>query len=570
VRRDGSIGFDGTAQPLLSAFVMATTRGRLSRYRDIAWFLAKYGRADFLHHSDLEIPSAEDRPETAQNAEALARDLESLGPTFIKLGQLLSTRADLFSRPYLDALARLQDDIEPFEYDAVERIVQEELGTRLSKAFAEFDPVPVAAASLGQVHRAVLRDGREVAVKVQRPDIREQVLKDLDALDEVARLMDRFTGARRNLDAARVLEEFRRSLLAELDYRQEAQHLVTVSHELREFEQIVVPLPIDDYTTSRVLTMDFVRGTKVTAVSGVERTEFDGEELADALFRAYLHQILVAGTFHADPHPGNVFLTEDHRIALLDLGMVGRLTPPVQERLLRLLLAIGEGRGDEAASVAIELGERRDDFEEAQIRRTIMDLVAKYHQAPLRELNVGRVMLEMSRGSAEHGLKMSPELAMLGKTLLNLDEIGRTLAPEFDVNAAIRRNAMALMRRRMVKAASPGNVLTSLLDVKEFAERLPGRVNRILDSMAANDLRLKVEIIDRGSIIEGFQKVANRIALGLVLAALIVGAAMLMQVQTEFTILGYPGLAMLLFIAAAGGGFWMAWVILAGDVHRRT
>ena len=305
-------------------------------------------------------------------------------------------------------------------------------------------------------------------------------------------------------------------------------------------------------------------------MSGVERTEFDGEGLADELFRAYLKQILVDGVFHADPHPGNVFLTEDHRIALIDLGMVGRVTPPLQERLLRLLLAIGEGRGDEAASVAIDLGERRDDFNEMEMRRAISDLVSKYHQAALRELNVGRVMLDMSHCGADHGLKMSPELTMLGKTLLNLDEIGRTLAPDFDVNAAIRDNATELMRRRMMKAASPGSLFTSMLDVKEFAERLPGRVNRILDAVAANDLRLKVEIIDRGSIIEGFQKVANRIALGLVLAALIVGAAMLMRVPTRFTILGYPGLAMLLFLAAAGGGFWMAWGILAGDVHRRT
>jgi ubiquinone biosynthesis protein len=548
---------------------MPKIRGRLSRYRDIAWFLAKYGRADFLNHAGIDAAAAEERADADHNADALARDLEALGPTFIKLGQLLSTRADLLAPRYLEALARLQDDVEPFEFDEVERVVQEELGIRLSKAFAEFDPIPVAAASLGQVHRAELRDGREVAVKVQRPNIREQVLKDLAALDEIASLVDRFA-TRRNVDASRVLDEFRRSLLAELDYRQEAQHLITISHQLRDFERIVIPLPIDDYTTSRVLTMDFIRGTKITMVSGVERTEFDGEGLADELFRAYLKQILVDGIFHADPHPGNVFLTEDHRIALIDLGMVGRVTPPLQERLLRLLLAIGEGRGDEAASVAIDLGERRDDFNEMEMRRAISDLVSKYHQAALRELNVGRVMLDMSHCGAEQGLKMSPELTMLGKTLLNLDEIGRTLAPDFDVNAAIRDNATELMRHRMMKAASPGSLFTSILDVKEFAERLPGRVNRILDAVAANDLRLKVEIIDRGSIIEGFQKVANRIALGLVLAALIVGAAMLMRVPTRFTILGYPGLAMLLFLAAAGGGFWMAWGILAGDVHRRT
>ena len=531
--------------------------GRLSRYRDIAWFFAKYGRGDLFA---AEV--------AADEAEAFARDLESLGPTFVKIGQLLSTRADLLPPAYLAALARLQDDVKPFPFADVEAIVQEELGLRLSKAFTQFDPVPIAAASLGQVHRAMLRGEREVAVKVQRPGIREQVLKDLDTLDEIAGLANRLT-ARRTLDARRVLDEFRRSLVAELDYRQEAQHLLTLSHQLRDFERIVVPLPIDDYTTSRVLTMDFIAGTKITEVASVERTEFDGKQLADDLFRAYLHQVVIDGVFHADPHPGNVFLTPDHRLALLDLGMVGRLEPELQERLLRLILTIGEGRGEEAAGVAIELGERGDDFDETAMRRSIAELVARYHQAPLRQLNVGRVMLEMSQRGAEHGLMMSPDLTMLGKALLNLDEIGRRLAPDFDVNDAIRRNASDLMRRRMMKAASPSNMFAAVLDVKEFAERLPGRVNRILDSLADNDLRLKVEIIDHGSIIDGFQKVANRIALGLVLAALIVGAAMLMRVQTTFTILGYPGLAMLLFIAAAGGGFWMAWTILAGDVRTR-
>ncbi len=212
----------------------------------------------------------------AREAEEFARDLEALGPTFIKLGQLLSTRADLLPPAYLEALARLQDDVAPFPFEDVERIVQDELGVRLSKAFSSFDREPIAAASLGQVHRAVLRGGREVAVKVQRPGIRDRVIRDLDALDEVAALLHRFSAATRNMDPVRVLEEFRRTMMSELDYREEARNLLALAHQLRDYERIVVPLPIDDFTTARVLTMDFIAGTKITAVSRVEWTEVDG------------------------------------------------------------------------------------------------------------------------------------------------------------------------------------------------------------------------------------------------------------------------------------------------------
>lgn len=543
---------------------------RLSRYKDLAWFIAKYGRADFVAHAGLEPLDDVQRAAEAPDAEAFARDLESLGPTFIKLGQLLSTRADLLPQPYLDALSRLQDDIEPFPYREVERIVQEELGIRMSKAFESFEQEPIAAASLGQVHRAVLRGGRDVAVKVQRPDVRDRVLQDLSALDEMAAIFDRLKGASRNIDAVRLLQEFRRSLMSELDYREEARNLVTLAEQLRDFEHIVVPLPVNDYTTARVLTMDYVAGTKITAVSPLERTEVDGAGLADQLFRAYLRQILIDGVFHADPHPGNVLLTPDHRLALVDLGMVGHLSSAVQEHLFKLMLAIAEGRGDEAATVAIALSERRDDFDEPATRRAIIDMVGRYHGAALRQLNVGRVMLEIARTASNHGLRMSPDLALLGKTLLNLDEIGRVLDPEFDVNASMRQNAMNLMRRRIWKTATSANLWSSALEVREFAERLPARVNRILDALACNDLRLKIEVIDHGSIIDGLQKVANRIALGVVLAALIVGAAMLMRVPTQFTVLGYPGLAIVLFLVAAGGGVWLAWTILAGDVRTRV
>lgn len=542
-------------------------RARLSRYRDFARFVAKYGRAEFVTRADTSSDC--DPPGDAAEALAFAADLEKLGPTFIKLGQLLSTRADLLPPAYLEALARLQDNVDPFPFEDVERIVQDELGVRLSKAFQTFDPTPIAAASLGQVHRAVMRDGREVAVKVQRPNVHDQVVKDLDALDEVAALMQRFSATTRAIDATGVLEEFRRTILLELDYREESRNLLTLSHQLRDFDRIVIPLPIEDFTTARVLTMDYIEGPKITAVSPVEWTEVDGVALGDDLFRAYLQQILIDGLFHADPHPGNVLLTPDHRLALIDLGMVGRLSWTMQERLFRLLLAISEARGDDAASVIITTGDKHEDFDETQMRRTIIDLVGRYRNAAAKELNVGRVMLQLAHAATQHGLRMPPELALLGKTLLNLDEIGRRLDPDFDVNASMRRNATRLMQRRMLNSMTPANVFSTALEVRDFAERLPARMNRILDALAANDLRLKIEVIDHGSIIDGFQKVANRIALGLVLAALVVGAAMLMRVQTPFTILGYPGLAMLLFLAAAGGGFWMAWTILAGDVRTR-
>ena len=230
-------------------------------YGEFARFLAKYGRTDLQPAADT-VPSAPEKQ--SADAETFAHDLEALGPTFIKLGQLLSTRADILSPAYVAALERLQDDIAPFDSAEAIAIVESELGVRLSKAFSEFDPTPVAAASLGQVHRAVLRSGREVAVKVQRPDVRERVLRDLDVLDDVAVLLERFSTVTRTFDVAHVLEEFRQTMMRELDYQQEARSMVAIAHHLSDFDRIVVPLPVDDYTTARVLTMDFIRGTKVT------------------------------------------------------------------------------------------------------------------------------------------------------------------------------------------------------------------------------------------------------------------------------------------------------------------
>lgn len=529
----------------------------LNRYRQIAWLFVKYGRSDLVKESGLdETLDAEQRatPKEQAKASELADDLEKLGPTFVKLGQLLSTRVEMMPQAYIEALTRLQDKVEPFGFDEVEKIVASELGVRLSKAFSDFESEPMAAASLGQVHKARLRNGRQVAVKVQRPNIRERMIEDLDALEEIAEFLDSHTEFGKRYEFSEMLDQFRKSLLRELDYRQEANNLTTIRTHLQEFESIVVPEPIADYSTSRVLTMEYVHGRKVTDLTPLGRMEFDGNALAEELFRAYLEQILVNGFFHADPHPGNVFLTDDYRVALIDLGMVGRIMPNMQEQLLQLLLAIAEGRGDDAADIAIKIGDKKIDFDETQFRRRISEIVAKQQGATVNQMQVGRLVLEVTQVSAENNIRVPSELTMLGKTLLNLDQVGRGIAPEFDPNASIRQNAAQIMQQRLLKSLSPGNLFSGVLELKDLVQRLPSRINKILDAIANNELKVSVDAIDEKTLIVGFQKVANRITTGLIVAALIIGAALMMRVETTFRIWGYPGLAIILFLAAAASG----------------
>lgn len=547
----------------------------LKRYRDMARLAMKYGRSDLVRQAGLEdalegtdpVLQSTDAPGLANE---LADDLERMGPTYVKLGQLLSTRPDLVPPAYIDALTRLQDRLEPFPAEDAERIVAEELGVRVSKAFLEFDSEPLAAASLGQVHRARLRDGRTVAVKVQRPGVREQLVRDMDAIEDVVEFMDRHTRAGRQYEFGRTLEELRKSLMAELDYRREARNASTLDENLAEFQRIIVPRPVEDYTTSRVLTMEFIRGRKITSISPLARLELDGDVLAEELFRAYLKQILVDGFFHADPHPGNVFLTDDRRIALLDVGMVGRIGPDLQQDLLRMLLAIADGQGAEAARATIQAGDVRSDYREDIFTADVKTLVADFATARNAEnIQVGRVMLAVTRSAAENGIRLPVELTMLGRALLALDQVGRTLDPRFDPNAAIQRNASDLMRRRMMKNVSPSRMFSNMLEMNELVQKLPGRVNRALEAITEDGVEVRVRVPEEKWLLQGMQKISNRIAVSLVASALIVAAAMMMQVQTRYQILGYPGVAMILFMGAAALGLLLVFDILVSDVRQR-
>ena len=547
---------------------MKLTGNHLQRYRQIARLLWKYGRSDLVKQFDMKSDMAgEDLSDDVSAAppEELASDLEAMGPTYVKLGQVLSSRPDLLPQSYLKALARLQDNVKPFPYEDVERIVEEGIGVRISKAFSRFDVEPLAAASLGQVHAAALRDGREVVVKVQRPGIAQQIADDFEVLREITSFLENHSDLARKHRLKEMLEELRVTIQEELDYEREAQNLRAVGENLKEFAQIYIPQPISDYCTRHVLTMEYVRGSKITQISPIARLEIDGELLADELFRAYLKQVLVDGLFHADPHPGNVFLTEDGRIALLDLGMVGHTTPGMQENLLKILVAVSEGRSEQAADLVIQISETEQGFDAVPFKRAIARVIAAEQGRGLKQINVGQTLLEVTSTAARMGIFVPSELTLLGKTLIQLDEVGKILDPEFDPNAAVRRNVTELMSQRMRKSATQGGMLNSILEMKEFMSGLPTRLNRIMDAVGNRELEVKVRTMDAPLVMEGLEKIANRVTSGLVLAALIVGAALLMRVETDFRVLGYPGLAMVCFLTATAGGIWLLVNIFIAD-----
>ena len=552
------------------AGVMPADESSARRYASIARLLLRHGRSDLVSGASLDdyAPEGDDLEETTDKAEAFAADLEAMGPTFIKLGQLLSTRFDLLPASYTTALSRLQDDVEPFGIEEVRRTIADELGADVRHVFADFDPEPLAAASLGQVHRATLRNGRQVAVKVQRPGVREDVRAEMATLARIASVADKGSDWGRTYGFARLLREFERSLTLELDYRREGRNLARFRTLTSDYDLLVVPEPVLDLTTGRVLTMDYVEGRKVTDLGPLGLLDIDASAIVDQLFAAYLHSILDHGFLHADPHPGNLLVTSDGRLGIIDLGMVTTIPGRIQEKVVRLLVAIGDDNGEQAARVLADMGQPLDNYDAHAFRDDVTHLVSNaVSEGP--DMQAGRVLVELSRISGARGLRPPPEMSMVGKALLNLDQSTLHLDPDFVPAEAIRANLRQILRGGL--RTSPGDLVTAALDAKEFTSQLPRRANQILDNLADGQLRLRVDAVDEERLHTVLQRVANRLTLGVVIAATILGASLLTQVPSDRRLLGYPAIAIVLFtIAFLGGAALAAWIVVTDRKVART
>lgn len=536
-------------------------------------FMLKYRTSNvfsFPSDSLSKTDSDEELNEFDHTPEELTEDLKKMGPTYVKLGQLLSTRPDLLPSHFMEALATLQDDVEAVEYEVVEEIFREEIGERISKAFSSFEKEPLASASIGQVHKAVLHSGQVVAVKIQRPRIRKRFIEDLDTLMDLSEKAESFSETARNYAVHSVIEELRYILLKELDYTLEAQNLTTLKENLKDFKHLFIPAPNMDYCSSRVLTMEFVEGGKITQISPMKRMEINLEPLVDDLVKGYLKQIIVDGFVHADPHPGNVYLTPNNKIGLMDLGMVAKFSDKLQETILKLMIALSNYDSTRVTDILLSISE----YDEQKIdlnlfRKNIARKIQESKNQKAKDLKTGLTLIEINQLAAQQSIHIPVELNILGKILLNMDQIVAYLTPEYDMQETIKSYVHELMERRMKDNLKPGNWMELFLEMKELTENLPFRLNKFSENLAENQIRVKVDAIDEERFTDAFQKVANRITAGLIIAALIMGAALLVRVPSSWTIGGYPAFAFFLFIMAALIGLYLLYQILYKDEIKR-
>ena len=550
---------------LLDAIGTARDIGRL---QDIAGVLVRHGLGDLVRRTGiagllasagralrLEAPKArEPKPLEAHLREAL----EELGPAFVKLGQLLAGRSDLLPPAYANELRRLREDAAPVPVEEIRQALAEELGAPPEEVFAEFEDEPLAAASIGQVHRARLSDGSRVALKVRRPGIEQVVEADLRLLMRLADVLEREVKELRRYRPRELARQFARSLRAELDFRVEARHLERINGDLPLGSPVVVPQIHDRWTSERLLVLDYFEGPSLG--EWLESEDFDpatGRRLARIGADAVLHQVFVDGFFHADPHAGNVILLPDERIGLIDFGMTGRLSEERRLELMSLLAATAQRKEDEVVDILLDWSQSPD-TQIDQLQADCGAFIDRYHGLPLGELDVGELLSDVAELLRQNDLFLPSDIAMLLKVFVTLEDLGRQLDPDFDMACHVE----PFVERELRNALSPGALLRrGAGELRQLASGLPGDLRRIISRARRGRFRLEIEHRDLERFAAHFERSANRLTVGLVTAALIVGTSIALNVQAGPSVGGFPVLGLMGFATSIAAGLWLLFLI---------
>ncbi len=499
---------------------------------------SRWGDLLYKYDSDLDLD------ETAP--QRLRKVFEELGPTFVKLGQMLSTRPDLVGEKMADEFTKLQDDTQPFDFATVKMIVESELGKPLNEAFQTFEEKQLAAASIGQVHRAILTDGTVVAVKVQRPGIHDTVEKDLVIMHHLADLINKRVPSLRVFNVPEIVGEFDKSIHKEMDYELEARNTANFQENFQDNEGIHAPAIFQEYSTSLVLTMEFIQGTKMGEV--LEKREgFDTKLLAERVAKSYFQQILIDGFFHADPHPGNLYVLEDNVLCYIDFGMMGHIDHEFMQNLGELFIQVIEYKADSIINQLIYMGIINETVDRTALKRDIMDILDRYYGASLSDIHVGHILSELAIPLIfKYEARIPPEFTLIVRAVTLIEEVAYSLDSEFDATSMFK----PMVKDLLLKKFSPKNMADlfkdNMFELEHLVKNLPRNLNRFIAKVENGEIKVKYS----EDLAEDIERTSNKLVVAIIIAALILGSSWIIQIDNGPMIWGMPLLGFLGFAAS--------------------
>lgn len=546
----------------MNAISIFTKFGDVQRIRQIFTVLARHGYGHFVEKLGLRdsrllgiiLPQPSTR--TASNPERFRQVLEELGPTFVKFGQILSTRPDLIPPSYTDEFSMLQDNVPPFSFEEVEDQVRNELGAEICELFQSFDSKPVASASLAQVHRGNLKDGTQVAVKVQRPGIKPLIESDIDLLYLLARMTERSIPELSLYTPKKVIREFERAIMRELDFTTEAANAERFRANFNGNSEIYFPGVYSELSGKRILTMDFVEGVKIT---DTPLFGYDPKVIARLGLRAVVEMIFRDGFFHADPHPGNVFVMQGGRLAYLDLGLAGRVREEVRDKMLLLLLAITREDFEEVAQIFYKIGIKEDEVDMSEFRADVIDICEKHFGKPLKYMELGAFIKDIIEGSFRHRIRIPYEYALMCKALITMEGVGKKLDPDINIFKESHPYLVEIFKKRYNLDRASKDLTKTLITLSSVIQGAPPQIKGILDSFESG--RLKVRLEDSGAEKRAirWETIINRLIITLLISTLALASLFLVLFgksawATFFSLFG--------FLFTGFLGFWLMLSIL--------
>ena len=544
----------------------------ISRYRDIAITLIRNGFGMVVEETGiaqfLSLPQRlffEKKEKASKSVgERIRIVLEELGPTFVKLGQIASTRRDLIPEEIIRELEKLQDHVPPFSFQEVREIVQNELGEEIENIFLHFEDVPLAAASIGQVHRATLRNGEQVAVKIQRPNITTVIETDLEILQDLATLAEQRSELAAKYQIRDMIDEFSKSLREELDYTNEARNAEKIANQFKDDSTIYVPKVFWEYTTKKVLTMEYVEGVKFNEIDQLKKNGYNLKNLAERLVKGIFQQVFIGGFFHGDPHPGNVLVLPGEIIAFLDFGMVGRLTPDMRYHFSSLIISLMRQSTDGVIHSISAMGLIPDDVNMKQLRADVERMREKYYDVPLSQIRLGEAVNDLFRLAFQHSIRIPADLSLLGKTLLTVEGVVENLDPEFSILDIAEPFGRRLLKERYHPKNVAETVWKQVSDYGELILDFPNHMKEFASLAKRGRLRMEVGIPELDLFLKKLDQISNRLSFSIVLLSfsiIMVGIIIGSSMNRQSTLLWkFPAIEMG-FVVATLMFFWLLYSI---------